>query len=216
MNLPYPPATLEALISDLESELDGRKESLKGDNPTRIRQAVCAFDNDLADHRRPGLLFVGVRDDGTPTGFDITDELLLQLSDIKTDRNNVAPPTLSVDKHILLGKAVAVVTVQPSDFPPVRFRGQTWIRVDPSRSIASIQDERVLNEKRRPRDSHFHAQPVSTASLNDLDRSVQTFFHSRASATAVQRSGAGWTIGKNGAITGANPPSTSRLAICNP
>ena len=169
MNLTYPTATLEALMADFESELVERKESLQGDAPTRIRQAVCAFANDLPDHRRPGVAFVGVNDDGTPTGLEITDQLLLQLADIKTDGNIVPPPTLSVDKRTLSGQAVAVVTVQPSDSPPVRFRGQTWIRVGPRRGIASVQDERILNEKRRHRDPHFDAQPVSTASLADLD-----------------------------------------------
>ena len=169
MNLTYPTATLEAMMADIESELVERKESLQGDAPTRIRQAVCAFANDLPDHRRPGVAFVGVRDDGTPTGLEITDELLLQLADIKTDGNIVPPPTLSVDKRILSGEAVAVVTVQPSDSPPVRFRGQTWIRTGPRRGIASVQDERILNEKRRHRDPHFDAQPVSSARLDALD-----------------------------------------------
>ena len=169
MNLTYPTATLEALMADLESELVERKESLQGDAAARVRQAVCAFANDLPDHRRPGLVFVGVDDDGTPTGLDITDEMLLQLADIKTDGNIVPPPTLSVDKHILSGKAVAVVTVQPSDSTPVRYRGRIWIRVGPRRAIATAQDERILNEKWRHRDPHFDAQPVSTASLEDLD-----------------------------------------------
>ena len=169
MNLPYPTVTLEAMMADLESELVERKESLQGDSPTRIRQAVCAFANDLADHQTPGLVFVGVRDDGTPTGLHITDELLLQLADIKTDGNIVPPPTLSVHKHVLSGKAVAIVSVKPSDSPPVRFRGQVWIRVGPRRGIASAQDERILNEKRRHRDPHFDAHPISTARLEDLD-----------------------------------------------
>ena len=169
MNLHGDLAELESMMRDLESDLVERKESLRGDSPTRIRQAVCAFANDLADHRRPGRAFVGVRDDGTPTGLDITDELLLQLADIKTDGNIVPPPTLSVDKHVLSGKEVAVVSVQPSDSPPVRLRGQIWIRVGPRRGIASAQDERILNEKRRHRDPHFDAQPVPTASLEDLD-----------------------------------------------
>lgn len=43
---------LEALLSDLESDLVERKESWKGDAPEKARQAVCAFANDLPDHRR--------------------------------------------------------------------------------------------------------------------------------------------------------------------
>ena len=165
----YSDRELEAMMADLESDLVERKESLRGSAPTTIRQAVCAFANDLPDHRRPGVVFVGVRDDGTPSGLDVTDELLRQLADVKTDGNTVPPPTLVVGKHVLSGTEVAVVTVRPSDSTPVRFRGHIWIRVGPRRAIASVQDERILNEKRRHRDLHFDAQPLPTAVVDDLD-----------------------------------------------
>ena len=45
------------MLADLESDLVERKESLQGDAPNRIREAVCAFANDLPDHRRPGVIF---------------------------------------------------------------------------------------------------------------------------------------------------------------
>lgn len=166
MTKPYSRAELEAMMSDLESDLAERKESPKAKG---IREAVCAFANDLPDHRRPGVLFVGARDDGTPSGLPVTDQLLTQLAGIKTDGNIVPPPTLFVSKQRLRGADVAVVVVHPSDSPPVRLRGRIWIRTGPSRAIATVQDERVLNEKRRHRDPHFDAQPVPTVSLDDLD-----------------------------------------------
>ena len=169
MTAPYTQQELEAMLADLESDLVERKESLRGDNPRKIRQAVCAFANDLPDHQRCGVVFVGADDIGAPVGLEITDELLLQLADVKTDGNIVPPPTLTVDRRVLLGTPVAVLTVMPSDAPPVRHRGRIWIRVGPRRAVASAQDERVLNEKRRHRDPHFDAQPVSTASVADLD-----------------------------------------------
>ena len=169
MTAPYTQQELESMLADLESDLVERKESLRGDNPRKIRQAVCAFANDLPDHQRPGIVFVGADDAGAPVGLEITDELLLQLADVKTDGNIVPPPTLTVDRRVLLGTPVAVVTVMPSDTPPVRHRGRIWIRVGPRRAIASAQDERILNEKRRHRDPHFDAQPVPTASVADLD-----------------------------------------------
>ena len=72
-------------------------------------------------------------------------------------------------RRVLLGTPVAVVTVMPSDAPPVRHRGRIWIRVGPRRAVAGAQDERILNEKRRHRDPHFDVQPVPTASVADLD-----------------------------------------------
>ena len=61
----YSDAELEAMMADLESDLVERKETLRGDAPRRIRHAVCAFANDLPDHRRPGVVFVGVYDQDT-------------------------------------------------------------------------------------------------------------------------------------------------------
>lgn len=59
------------------------KESLSGDAANRVREAACAFANDLPGDGLPGVAFVGVRDDGSPTGAPVTDELLRQLADVK-------------------------------------------------------------------------------------------------------------------------------------
>ena len=115
------------MMADLESDLVERKESLRDDRPARVREAVCAFANDLPDHRRPGVVFVGADDAGRPVGLEVTDRLLLQLADVETDGNIVPPPTLTVGKHVLRGRDVAVVTVWPADSPPVRLRGRTWV-----------------------------------------------------------------------------------------
>ena len=164
----YTDRQLEGLLADLESDLVERKESLKGDSPRRVREAVCALANDLPDHQRAGVVFVGATDAGAPSRLPITDELLLQLADIKMDGNIVPPPSMTVAKHVLAGAPVAVVTVQPSDSPPVRYRGRTWVRVGPRRGLATAQDERMLNEKRRHRDRHYDAHPVLGAGLADL------------------------------------------------
>jgi ATP-dependent DNA helicase RecG len=166
----YSDQELETMLGDLESDGAERKESFKGDAPAKVREAVCAFANDLPDHRRPGVIFIGARDDGSPAGLAVTDELLLQLADMKTDGNIVPPPTLTVEKRLLRGSEMAVVTVWPADSPPARFKGRIWIRVGPRRAIASAQDERILNEKRRHRDVHFDAQPLPAATLADLSR----------------------------------------------
>lgn len=166
----YTDQQLEQLLDDIESDLAERKESFRGESPQSAREAVCAFANDLPDHRRAGVVFIGANDKGDPAGLPITDELLRQLADIKTDGNTVPPPTLSVAKRVLKGRDVAVITVEPSDSPPVRYRGRIWIRIGPRRGIASAQDERILNEKRRHRDIPFDAQPVPTATLSDLAR----------------------------------------------
>lgn len=166
----YTDQELEAMLGDLESDVVERKESFKGDAPAKVREAVCAFANDLPGRQRAGVVFVGARDDGAPSGLIVTDELLRQLADIKTDGNTTPPPTMTVEKRTLLGSDVAVITVEPSDSPPVRFKGRVHVRVGPRRDIATAQDERILNEKRRHRDIPFDVQRVPSATLADLNR----------------------------------------------
>lgn len=165
----YSDQELEHLLADLESELAERKENFRGEMSQKVREAVCAFANDLPDHRRPGVVFIGARDDGSAAGLNVTDELLLALADIKGDGNILPPPTLSVTRRQLAGGDMAVVAVLPSDSPPVRYRGRIHVRVGPRRGIATAQDERVLSEKRRHRDRPFDMQPLGSARLGDLD-----------------------------------------------
>lgn len=177
---------LLALIRDLESDRAERKQTWRGDAPEKGRQAVCAFANDLPNYAQPGVLFVGIKDDGTPMAeeFAVTDELLLTLASIKTDGKITPPPTLTVAKRSLLGRDIAVVTVWPADAPPVRLDGRIWIRTGPRRGQASAQDERVLNEKRRYRDQSFDTHPVSGSSSEDLSRS---YFENEYLPQAVAR-----------------------------
>ena len=157
------------IIEAGESDRVEFKESLSGDAATRIREAICAFANDLPDHRVPGLVFVGVKNDGTMGNLSVKDRLLQQLADMKTDGNILPPPSLTVEKRVLRGRDVAVISVQPSDSPPVRFKGAIHVRTGPRRGLATVQDERILNEKRRYGDRPFDLQPIPTASLADLN-----------------------------------------------
>jgi ATP-dependent DNA helicase RecG len=177
---------LLALIADLESDRVERKETWNGDAPKKGRQAVCAFANDLPNHGKPGVLLVGIKDDGTPMGpeFAVTDDLLQTLASIKTDGKIIPPPTMTVAKRQLLGRDVAVVTVWPSDTPPVRLDGRIWIRTGPRRDQATAQDERILNEKRRYRDQSFDTHPVGGSTLDDLSRS---YFENEFLPQAVAR-----------------------------
>lgn len=166
----YSDEELERLLAEPESDLAERKESFGGKSPDTVREAVCAFANDLPGHRRAGVAFIGVRDDGTPAGLPITDDLLLKLADIKTDGNILPPPSMTVERRRLRGCEVAVITVLPSDSPPVRCRGRIHVRIGPRRGLATAQDERILNERRRWRDLPFDAHPVPSAVLADLSR----------------------------------------------
>jgi ATP-dependent DNA helicase RecG len=150
-----------AFAGELESDRVERKRAWQVDAPEKARQAVCAFANDLPNHGKPGILFIGANDDGTASDLPVTDRLLQTLSDMKTDGKIVPPPTLTVQQRLLKGSPMAIVTVWPADAPPVSYEGRTWIRIGPRRGRASAQDERTRNEKRRFRDLHFEAHPIS-------------------------------------------------------
>ena len=89
---PLTDAELTAMLDSLESDRVERKEAWAGNAPDKARQAVCAFANDLPNHDQPGVIFIGVKDDGTVTNLQVTDQLLLTLSDMKTDGKIVPPP----------------------------------------------------------------------------------------------------------------------------
>lgn len=162
---------LEAMMAELESDRAERKQSFQGDAPQKVREAVCAFANDLAGHGAPGVVLIGVHDKGTPMpGFVVTDELLRSLADIKTDGNIVPPPTLLVEKRLLRGGEVGVITVWPCDTPPARYKGRIHVRWGPRRGLATAQDERILNERRRHHDRPFDVQPMREVDLTELDR----------------------------------------------
>ncbi len=169
---PLSDTELTALLDDLESDRVERKRAWAGDAPEKARQAVCAFANDLPNHGQPGIVFIGANDDGSAANIAVTDQLLQALSDIKTDGKTVPPPTLTVERRVLKDAPMAIVTVWPADAPPVRYEGRIWIRIGPRRGLASAQDERILNEKRRYRDLHFEAHPIAASSLSDLSRAI--------------------------------------------
>jgi predicted HTH transcriptional regulator len=75
---------LEALAADLESFQVERKASFK---PVKgaIEEAICAFANDLPATGAPGVVLIGVDDrTGAPTGSAVTDELLREVTDIRS------------------------------------------------------------------------------------------------------------------------------------
>jgi len=168
----YSNAELEALLDEIESDLVERKESFRNDIPAKARQAICAFANDLPNRNRAGVLFIGAKDDGTPSDLPITDQLLRSLADMRSDGNILPMPVMTVEKRLLKGAEMAVVTVQPSDMPPVKYDGRIWIRTGPRRSIANAQEERILVERRRFKNLPFDLYPVPTATLDDLSKAL--------------------------------------------
>lgn len=180
---------LEDLLLDIESDRVERKSSTSRDTLNRVREAICAFANDLPNHREPGVIFIGVHDDGRCANLSITDDLLRQLADMRSDGNILPFPTMTVQKRDLAGCEMAVIIVEPSYAPPVRYRGRVWIRVGPSRRIATAEEERRLSEKRRAGDLPFDLRPIRLADLNELDLDLfeQTYLPTAVSPEIIEQ-----------------------------
>jgi len=76
---------------------------------------------------------------------------------------------MDVQRRTLNGCEVAVVIVQPSPHPPVRYEGRVWVRVGPTVRAATAVDEQRLAERRRNLDAPFDLRPAHGGTLNDLD-----------------------------------------------
>ena len=164
------PEKLQKLILDLES--DRVERTISTNNTDKFSEAVCAFSNDLPNYRLPGYLIIGITDDGQFSGVEITDNLLLRLSNLWSDGNIQPLPSITVQKITLAQGDVAVVEVQPSNFPPVRYKGRTYIRVGPRRGIASEQEERTLSERRVALLGTFDTMAMPRAILTELSVSL--------------------------------------------
>jgi len=75
------------LAGSLESFHVERKASFK---PAKsdIEEAICAFANDLPGAGQSGIILIGVTDrTGQPTGLAVTDELLREITDVRSSGN---------------------------------------------------------------------------------------------------------------------------------
>lgn len=149
-------------------EADRVELTLSTNDTHKFSEAVCAFANDLPNHRLPGYLLVGVDNSGRVAGTPITDEVLRNLGGLRSDGNIQPLPDLTIDKVATSDGDVAVVTVQPSALPPVRYRGRICIRIGPRRDYATEQEERRLIERRVSHAKTFDAQPALGTTLDDL------------------------------------------------
>lgn len=137
---------IQKMLLDLEN--DRVERTVSTTNTDKFGQAICAFANDLPNHGKPGYLILGVDDDGIVQPINITDDLLKNLSAIRTDGNIQPQPSMTVEKFVLDDGAVIVVEVQPAIFPPVKYKGRVWVRVGPRKGVANEADEKRLIEKR--------------------------------------------------------------------
>lgn len=161
------------LINNMESDRIERTVSFK---ESKLGPAVCAIANDFPNHRQSGYILLGVSDDGSLGGLTITDNELQQIGGLKSNGNILPQPSLIVSPvfHLVNGDVV-VVEIMPSFYPPVRYNGVCWIRVGPRMSKASIEEERILTERRVSYAKTFDLVPALGSGLEDI--SIQLFIN---------------------------------------
>ncbi len=143
----YADQELAALLQDQESQLVERKRS--GADRSGIRKNICAFANDLPGTGKPGVIFVGVENDGGCAGIQVDDELLRTLAQIRSDGNILPLPSMTVEKKTIHECDVAAIQVEPAANPPVRYQGRVWVKVGPTVQQATPEEEQRLTERRR-------------------------------------------------------------------
>ena len=160
---------LLALLADVESFRVERTVSTA--DTAKFCEAVCAFANDIPNSGKPGFLLIGADDKtGVPSGLTVTDSLLQLLSGLGADGNILPAPALVAYKVALSSGAgdIAVVEVQPSKIPPVRYKTKVYIRRGPRKGVANESEERILSERRTANALTYDAQPCHGSSLTDL------------------------------------------------
>ena len=184
---PYSDAQLESLLSEGESDHVEWKRSAK--DRGGICRNICAFANELTGAGKPGVIFVGVNDDGSCAGIRIDDALLRTLAQMRGEGNILPLPTMTVEKKTLAGCELAVVQVEPAENPPVRYEGRVWVKVGPTTQLASAEEERRLSERQQAHNLSFDMRPATGASLDDLDKDyVKTQYLPYAVAQDVLKS----------------------------
>lgn len=158
---------LPVLACAPEGERLERKASASDVNA--LRRTICAFANALGTADEPGVILVGLHDDGRCAGLSVDDALVRRLADLRSDGKLHPFPTMQVTRAIVDGCEIVVVRVEPSDNPPVKSEGRAYVRVGSTTRVATAEEERRLVERRRWANLPFDQQPVPQAELADLD-----------------------------------------------
>jgi ATP-dependent DNA helicase RecG len=162
---------LERLLPNLEQ--DRIEKTISVNDAQKFGEAICAFANDLANHKQPGYLIIGAHDDGRKAGLKISEQNLQTLLSFRTDGRIVPPPSMVVSKFDFPDGELAVVEVQPHFLPPVRFNGRAYVRAGIRRGVANEADERILTEKRTAFARSFDVLPCKGSTMEDI--SIELF-----------------------------------------
>ncbi len=167
---------LDKLLVEMETSRVEKTVSIN--NHKKFGEAICAFANDLPNSGKPGYLIIGAHDDGSIADIEINEKLIQRIAAFRNEGNILPPPVIIPEIFTYPnGKKLLVVEVQPSYHPPVRFNHKVYVRIGPRKSVANIEDERILSEKRSSFARSFDALPCRESTIDSLSISVFKLFY---------------------------------------
>lgn len=168
-------AEVERLIEDMESDWVERTTSTRDD---KLGPIVCAYSNDFPNHKHSGYILLGVNDDGTLSGQTWDDNKLQEIGNIKSNGKILPQPSIVVSPVFKFPEGeVVVIEVKTSTYPPVRFDGRCWIRVGPRKSRATLEEERILVERRTSYAKTYDLVPALGSKVEDLGMELFKMFY---------------------------------------
>lgn len=157
---------VDELLASMESDWIERTTSIRED---KLGPAICAYSNDFPNHRHPGYLLLGVKDDGKLAGMTWPDEELQKIGAIKSNGKVLPQPSIVVSAPFQYPDGqIVVIEVKPSTYPPVRFDGRCWIRIGPRKDKATLEEERILVERRSSYAKTYDLVPALGSGLDDI------------------------------------------------
>ncbi|PJF29459.1 MAG: transcriptional regulator [Phototrophicales bacterium] len=157
---------LDLFLSEESSRVE-RKSQYADKLKDSICKTICAFANDLPNHKKPCVIFIGQNDDGGCAHLSITDDLKRKITNIHNERKIMPFPVWEVDEYILNDCHVLAIIVHPSQNTPVRYEGEIYVRIGSTNRIARSEEERELI--RKSIGTFYDIYPVNMATINDLD-----------------------------------------------
>lgn len=161
---------LKSIVAEGENE---RVEfTVSTDKTDKYGEAICAFSNDLSDSKETGVFIVGVTNNGEIEGLSEkdTEKTMQTIAAIRSNGNIQPPPSFNIDKiKVADDRFALVVTVEPSIFTPVKYKGKISVRIGARSELANESDETRLKDKRASLSSTFDGIPCMSASFSDLD-----------------------------------------------
>jgi len=153
------------LFQELESDRADRKREYNDKLKDSICETICAFANDLPNHNKPGIIFIGQNDDGSCHNITIDNLTIEKIASISTEGKILPFPVFTIQAHRLNNCDIIVIGVYPTEYTPIRYKGEIYIRRGNTTHKANREEENILVKKSK--NTSFDISPIPLATFED-------------------------------------------------